>query len=88
VQISWAANHEAAVNRAGGGYRVYVGTSAGFPLSSVTPIDVPYASGQSAPTSTTIQRASGTYYIKVVGYSALGGGSVSAPSSEIQLVVP
>jgi hypothetical protein len=84
ITISWNANRESGVNSPGGGYVVAV---SGQPL-----ITVPYVSGVSAPTSTTISLSSGTYTISVSAYAALdahGGtsGSTSAPQT-ITVSVP
>lgn len=87
VTISWAQNRESAVNRAGGGYRVYYSTTAGFSLSNGTQISVPYLSGSAAPTSTTVSLVPGTYYVRVVAYSNLNTTG-SAASVELQVVVP
>jgi len=85
VTISWTANSETAVNRAGGGYTVNI--------SGQPAIDVPYVSGPLAPTSITTSLFTGNYTVTVVAYSALnppGGtnGSVSAASSSITVNVP
>jgi hypothetical protein len=72
VTISWTANREVAVNRAGGGYIVNI--------SGQPAINVPYVSGALAPTSTTLSLWSGTYTVTVSGYSALNAsGAASAP---------
>ncbi len=94
VQVFWAANREKAVNSPGGGYRVYYSTTPGFDLAAARVVDVPYVAGPRAPTSATIAGLSpGTYYLRVVAYSALNppggsGGSTSAPSIEISVTVP
>lgn len=94
VQVSWAANRETAVNGTGGGYKVYSSKTAGFDVATASSVDVPFTSGPTAPTSTTLRNLStGTYFVKVVAYSALtppGGnrGSTSAPSAEISVLVP
>ena len=95
VQISWSTNPETAVNRGGGGYKVYYSSTSGFNLSDgdVTEIDVPYISGSTAPTSTQVQLLPGTYYIRIVAYSALNApgtinGSSSTATSQITLIVP
>lgn len=85
VTISWTANLEVAVNRAGGGYTVNI--------SGQPAIDVPYVSGPLAPTSITTSLFTGNYTVTIVAYSALnppGGtnGSVSAASSSITVNVP
>jgi hypothetical protein len=88
VTLSWAANHESAVNRSGGGYRVYYSATPGFALASVQPIDVPWSSGSHTPTSTTVSVMSGSnYYAKVVAYSSLNLAG-SNPSSEYSFFVP
>ncbi|MDY6933458.1 MAG: Ig-like domain-containing protein [Spirochaetota bacterium] len=90
VRITWEANREKAVNSAGGGYKVYYSQTNDFDISGASSIDVPWVSGQT-PTSITIpltSLSSGTWYIKVVAYSALGGGSVSEPSTQSSIVVP
>ena len=87
VKISWEANREKAVNSAGGGYKVYYSQTDGFDISGADSIDVPWVSGQT-PTFTAIPFTAGTWYIKVVAYSALGGGSVSVPSTQISIAVP
>jgi len=88
VTLSWQANHESAVNRSGGGYRVYYSGTPGFALTSVQPINVPWTSGAHTPTSTTVTLASNTnYYVKVVAYSALNPTG-SAPSTEYSFFVP
>ena len=85
VTISWTANLEAAVNRAGGGYTVNI--------SGQPSIDVPYISSPLAPTSTTTSLLTGNYTVTVVAYSSLNppgssNGSVSAASSPITVNVP
>jgi hypothetical protein len=87
VQISWTANREAAVNRAGGGYRVFHGRTAGFSIATASFVDVPYVSGPTAPTSANLTFASGNNFVKVVAYSALSPNG-SDPSSEITVSVP
>ncbi len=95
VTVTWDANRESAVNSTGGGYRVYYSTSFGFNPgdAGVTEINVPYVSGNAAPTSTDISLPPGTYCFKVAAYSALTppggvGGSVSEPSAEVSVRVP
>lgn len=95
VLVSWNVNKETAVNTTGGGYNVYYSQTSGFNAgdSGVTVVDVPYVSGPSAPTSTTIQLTTGTYYIRVAGYSVLNrpgenDGSLSELSPEILISAP
>lgn len=90
--VSWNPNREKAVNRSGGGYRVYYSNTADFDINGAEYIDVPGSgSGETqTPTSTTFTRNSsqlGNWYIKVAGYSNLNGTSLSAPSGEITVVV-
>jgi hypothetical protein len=86
VTLSWAANRESGVNAPGGGYLVSIG---GQPT-----LDVPYASGPAAPTSTQLTTLpSGTYTVTVRAYAALDalGGTtrtVSDPSQPIAVTVP
>ncbi len=85
VTLVWAPNHEKGVNSAGGGYQVSI--------SSQPTINVPYASGATAPTSVVTTLPKGTYTVTVRGYAALdaqGGstGSVSASSQSIIVNVP
>ncbi len=87
VQVSWAANREAAVNRPGGGYKVYYSQSPGFDIATASVKDVPYSSGATAPVSTTIILPIGTHYIKVVAYSVLNADG-SSPSAEFSIAVP
>ncbi len=94
IQVSWTANRETAVNKAGGGYKVYYSTSPGVNISTAAFVDVPYVAGPTSPTTVTIGNLLvGTYYFKVVAYSALNivggsGGSASAPSAEFSLAIP
>ena len=95
IQISWDANLETAVNRPGGGYKVYYSTNSGFNSGDggVTEIDVPYISGVSAPTSILIPLSPGIYYIRIAAYSALNApgsssGSTSTTTSQITLTAP
>lgn len=85
VIFDWTANRESAVNRAGGGYRVYVGSASGFSVAqALQNINVPYASGAQAPTSATLSTlAKGRYFVRVAAYSNLGGANLSADSSEV-----
>ena len=85
VTLAWAPNHEKGVNSAGGGYQVAI--------SGQAAINVPYASGPAAPTSTVTTLSTGTYTVTVRAYAALdaqGGntGSLSAPSQSLIVNVP
>jgi hypothetical protein len=80
VDVSWAPNHEAAVNAPGGGYLVTIGGLWGRP--GLAPIDVPYVSGDLAPTSVTTTLWTGAYRVTVRAYglSPNGTTTTSAPS--------
>ena len=85
VTLSWDANRESAVNRAGGGYEVSI--------SGQPPRDVPFTSGALAPTSIAVELVPGTYTVTVRAYAALDpqGGTTrtfSAPSPAFTLMVP
>lgn len=94
VSVSWNPNREAAVNRAGGGYRVYYGTTSGFNTATAAYKDVPYVSGATSPTTTSFNNLLiGTHYFKIMAYSQLnpvGGvsGSLSAASSQFSVSLP
>lgn len=85
VTLTWNANREAGVNKAGGGYRVSI---AGQP-----DVNVPWVSGPAAPTTTSLTLMSGTYTVSIKAYAALdvsGGtaGNTSASSQTLTVVVP
>ena len=85
VTLSWAPNHEKGVNSLGGGYRVSI--------TGQAPIIVPYTSGPTAPTSTATTLQTGIYSVTVVAFAKLdaqggAGGSMSAPSQTLTVVVP
>ena len=80
VVMRWEANRESAVNRAGGGYRVYRGNTTAFDPTTVTIFDVPYP----APPQAILNVTPGTYYIKVTAYSELNpAGSTASPVTEL-----
>jgi hypothetical protein len=89
--VSWTANREKAVNSSGGGYRVYYSTGhipdTGF--EGISHVDVPWVSGSLAPITTTVNLGpdTGTWYIRMVGYSALNSGSTSKPSTEKSVTI-
>ncbi len=95
VTVNWTASPDAEVNAMGGGYRVYYSSNSNFDTNDagVQMVDVPY-NGMATPTTAQLNiNLSGTWYIKVVAYSALnppGGnsGSVSAPSAQLAISVP
>ncbi len=72
VDLSWAPNHERGVNAAGGGYLVSID---GRP-----DVDLPYASGDLAPTSITTTLHTGAHSVTVRAYAAVPVAKVSAPS--------
>ena len=85
VTLAWAPNHEKGVNTTGGGYHVSI--------SGQATINVPYASGTSAPASAVTTLQTGTYTVTVTAFAALdaqGGsaGSLSAPSQSLIVNVP
>ena len=85
VTLNWAPNHESGVNSAGGGYQVSI--------SGQPTIDVPYVSGPTTTTSTSVVLKTGKYTVTVRAYAALdaqGGstGSLSAASSPLTVRVP
>lgn len=97
VKISWNKNTESAVNKSGGGYKIYYSPNSGFATddSGVVEIDVPYVSGTLSPTSVKIKPlpSSGSYYLRVAAYSALAdpelaGGSISAATFQTTFLVP
>lgn len=94
IRINWAANPEVDVNTTGGGYRVYYAKSPNVSTSSGTFVNVPYVSGPTAPTTALLSGLTvGTYYVKVVAYSAynpqgISGGNSSVGSSEVSISVP
>lgn len=81
IQITWDANLETAVNRIGGGYRIYYSSISGFAPGDpgVSEIDVPYVSGALAPTSTVVAFDPGLYYLRIAGYSTLNNSANASP---------
>jgi hypothetical protein len=57
VTLSWPANRESRVNAAGGGYQLII--------AGRSPIDVPYVSGPTAPTSANVLLPAGSYAVTV-----------------------
>lgn len=85
VVINWDANRESAVNRAGGGYRVYRGRTSTFDAATVTVLDIPHP----APPQAVLSFTPGTYYIKVTAYSALNpAGSAASPVTKLVVANP
>ncbi len=95
VTLTWEPNPESAVNQAGGGYFVYYSQTPDFSLddSGVSRVQVPYVSGDKAPTQATINFPSGTIYVRLTAYSDLINPfterpSESAAGAAIQIEVP
>ena len=78
IVVNWDANRESGVNSTGGGYRVYHSTTSNFDISTADFVEVPYVSGETAPTSTTLTLPLGRHYIKVVAYTALNPSGSAA----------
>ena len=91
--VRWDANHETAVNSPGGGYRIFFSKDSNADLANCRTVDVPYVSGPLAPTTGVMDHISpGTYYVRVVAYSAMSppggtGGSASTPSAMAVITV-
>ena len=85
VTLAWTPSHEKGVNSAGGGYRVAI--------SGQPPIDAPFTSGLTAPTSIVTTLRTGTYTVTVSAFAALDArgdstGSLSEPSPPFTLILP
>lgn len=88
IDLSWDPNRERAVNSVGGGYRVYYGVSTPLDTSTASSLDVPYVSGNQAPTTTVLPGVvKGTYYFIIEAYSPVGGETISPQSDEVSVVV-
>ena len=88
VNVSWDANREESVNKAGGGYILYYSQESSFSTSSAQSLDVPYVSGSLAPTTATLTLASGAWYLRIAAYGLWNGAvKYSDPSSQIALNV-
>src|SRR5688572_29988740 len=80
VTLTWDANRGSVVNRAGGGYEVFVNVDA----NGCCTFDVPYSGGSAAPTSITVQLFPGRYLASVRAYGPLereNSGSRSSPTA-------
>lgn len=94
VEISWTANRERAVNKSGGGYRIYYARTSSVDTSTASYYDVPYVSGPTAPVSRVLtDLLIGTTYFKVMAYSDLNApglttGSQSSASTEFSITLP
>ena len=85
VRVQWNNNRESGVHQNGGGYRVYYATRAGFDINGASVVNVPNVSG-TTPRSIVITLSPGTYYFKVVAYTALNPTG-SEVSQEISVTV-
>ena len=83
--VSWTRNRESAVNRAGGGYKLYYSQTSNFDINSATMVNLPYVSGPYSPASTTLTLTPALWYVKVVAYSAMNSYSSSVTSDEMQI---
>lgn len=96
LKITWAANREAKVNAAGGGYRVYYYTASGTSLASSSFVTVPYVAGPLAPVTVTIPNLTRHLpllnFIRVEAFSSVvapnGAAAVSVASFEQSFGVP
>ncbi len=96
LTLNWAANNESAVNRAGGGYRIYYSATSGLALVSTPSITVPYVSGLTAPTTVTITGLTihkpFPVFVRIIAFSALvtkaGATATSVVSNEFPILVP
>ncbi len=68
VTVSWNANRDKVVNMTGGGYILYYSQTDGFSVSDAQKVDVPYASGSTAPTNTNLTLSEGVWYLRVSAY--------------------
>ncbi len=92
ILLTWAANREARVNQAGGGYLVYLSKNNGFNIGDggVTILDVKFDPAKSStPLYTLYDIVKGTtYYSKVRAYMTLSAGSTvvtSDPTAQITI---
>jgi len=90
VTVSWTANKDGKVNRAGGGYKIYASLNSGFNITDQSVVSVTVANnGGNTATATQIPLVSGKQYIRVVAFGLIAGSTYSsAASSEISIVVP
>lgn len=94
VQVSWTANREKAVNKSGGGYRVYYSRTNGFDPATASYYDVPYVTGPTTPVARIFSNLLiGTTYFKVSAYSNLNApgstsGSMSEASTQFSITLP
>jgi hypothetical protein len=88
VTVSWNANRDKVVNKAGGGYILYYSQTSGFNVSDASKTDVPYVSGSTAPTSVSLSLPEGTWYLRLSAYGAWQGNTqYSEPCSQLTLNV-
>jgi len=85
ITLSWTANKERGVNASGGGYRVYYSRTSTVDPATAVAVDVPFVSGELAPTTTTLTRlVPGPIYVRIAAFAANPGGGMrlSTPSAE------
>ncbi len=88
VTISWDANRDKVVNAAGGGYIIYYSQESGFDVTGASSTEVPYVSGSTAPTSTTLSLSEGVWYIRISAYGIWNGETrQSEPSTQLMVNV-
>ena len=86
--ISWDANRDKAVNTTGGGYILYYSQDSGFSVTGAQKVDVPYVSGSTAPTSTSLSLSEGTWYLRLSAYGVWGGATqYSEPCAQVTVNV-
>jgi len=89
VTVSWDPNPEAAVNAAGGGYRVHYAETSGLPLAQTQVFTVQYDPATNrTPATVDLALAAGTWYVRVVAFSDPLNLAGSVPSSELAVRVP
>lgn len=87
VLVTWQANREKSVNSTGGGYQVCYGITPAYQTSGSVCTSVPYASGATAPTNTTLSIPGGSaVFIYVFGFSALNTSGAPAATPGLTLV--
>lgn len=87
-RISWNANHQKGVNRSGGGYRIHYSRQADFSIELTQ--DVPFVSGDHAPTSSVLRfnpDQKGLWYVRLTAYTDIAGGKESPASAVITVKV-
>ncbi|EQA43751.1 hypothetical protein LEP1GSC050_1912 [Leptospira broomii serovar Hurstbridge str. 5399] len=87
VLVTWQANREKSVNSTGGGYQVCYGITPAYQASGSVCASVPYVSGATAPTGTTLSIPGGSaVFIYVFGFSTLNTSGAPAATPKLTLV--